>query len=983
MRKTFFLLLLFTRISIQAQHDTSGFKGQWDLLFQGFKDHPAVSTGVLWDKAITDSSEWFFTGKETDPAADFKHWSNIYQSWEEASNSKEIYIRPYDSVVRGLHRYFEKDVSVVPLLFIHVNTIKTNAIEGGLMALDTLSGTFQSPDTFVLFDKRTIIAAAPFVQTVFQPSIKLFFGNEFCFINTGAKIRNIRIRINNGQFANVPLGEIIKIDLNQAENIMTIEYRFDHDEVYYAGSRIIYEALEGQGPNTDKAFNTGDEQWNIYASPLRATETGEPLGAFVPCMPGHSDGKTHTCITSPVIFVEGIDFGWKDRPTGCYGGKCGSLGLRDLKNGNIYNPFETKSKDRYEDWDAIKKAPFLLEELNKRGYDLFYLDFHNGADYMENNAMLLVELIKRINSRKCGSEEIVVIGASMGGQVARYAMSYMEKHGIPHCVRTYLSFDSPHKGANIPLGLQRQLEYYKGKLPLVKDKYKRKIDRAATKQLLLYHCMAGTQASTHILRTEFVNSLAKLGNYPSFSRNIGLINGSLTAGDQGYKAGDKLLSINPYAGRVIFDFVRLSSTVFATYASVEGKRIVMEARFPFRPKGLSEVQESTMQYDHIPGAKRFDLKESRAIYGLFNVVNHKDATCFIPSISALDIHTEDPYYDIIKNIPERRQKPGEYPFHAYYGPQTGNEEHVMLTDGNISWILEEIEKNRIELPEELSATYNYGQYERFLFRGTRIVNGGKLQFNGNCLTGFGSGPYDILPEPGSYFEAFTTDCGPVTLIETGGEMVVGDQQGNKATVHFRAGSRLYIHPGGILKIHNASKLVVEEGAIIIYHPGARIILEGEEAVLQIDGSLQLESDATLSVEKNTAPLSGFIKFRNAGTGNGIARIIVAGHNAKVDLKGAGRYNKILEIEGELTMPVSFRIADGTVCYGPGSRILAQKDVSADNTVFKGPVSVNSDAVHIHSGALAKFTNCLFSQFDRGMWLKETGVSFPSMTMEAC
>ena len=48
----------------------------------------------------------------------------------------------------------------------------------------------------------------------------------------------------------------------------------------------------------------------------------------------------------------------------------------------------------------------------------------------------------------------VVLGQSMGGVIARYALKDMENKGLPHDPRTYISHDAPHLGANVPLGYQ-------------------------------------------------------------------------------------------------------------------------------------------------------------------------------------------------------------------------------------------------------------------------------------------------------------------------------------------------------------------------------------------------------------------------------------------------------------------------------------------------------------------------------------------------
>ena len=65
-----------------------------------------------------------------------------------------------------------------------------------------------------------------------------------------------------------------------------------------------------------------------------------------------------------------------------------------------------------------------------------YID--GGADYIERNGLNLATLIKRINTElgvNGSSNSIAIAGPSMGGLISRYALSYLEKHNIPHNTR--------------------------------------------------------------------------------------------------------------------------------------------------------------------------------------------------------------------------------------------------------------------------------------------------------------------------------------------------------------------------------------------------------------------------------------------------------------------------------------------------------------------------------------------------------------------
>lgn len=92
-------------------------------------------------------------------------------------------------------------------------------------------------------------------------------------------------------------------------------------------------------------------------------------------------------------------------------------------------------------------------------YDLVFIDYNNGTDDIRRNAALFKEVVQYVNAHKQGGtatgQQNVVLGISMGGLVARYGLAQMEKAqpGSTH-TRLLVTHDSPHRGANTPLGLQ-------------------------------------------------------------------------------------------------------------------------------------------------------------------------------------------------------------------------------------------------------------------------------------------------------------------------------------------------------------------------------------------------------------------------------------------------------------------------------------------------------------------------------------------------
>jgi pimeloyl-ACP methyl ester carboxylesterase len=197
--------------------------------------------------------------------------------------------------------------------------------------------------------------------------------------------------------------------------------------------------------------------------------------------------------------------------------------------------------------------------LRAEGFDVVILNFptytrdedavtvDGGADFMERNAMVLVELIEIINAEKAANspEQNVIIGLSMGGIIARYALNYMENQSIDTDTRLYISFDSPHHGANIPIGLQHQLNWlaFNDTNPIaeVQPLVIGLLKSPTARQLLSDHLDAHlsgadlvtfdptlTLPQAHPFRGFFetnINSLTPSG-FPENVRNVSIINGS-------------------------------------------------------------------------------------------------------------------------------------------------------------------------------------------------------------------------------------------------------------------------------------------------------------------------------------------------------------------------------------------------------------------------------------------------------------------------
>jgi hypothetical protein len=212
-------------------------------------------------------------------------------------------------------------------------------------------------------------------------------------------------------------------------------------------------------------------------------------------------------------------------------------------------------------------------------YDLIFLDYDNGTDYIQRNAYLAERLIQWVNDNKQPlngvRQQNVVLGMSMGGLVVRYALRDMEVRraanpSLPaHDTRLYISHEAPHQGANVPLGFQYMVKSVAAiRLPTLQTLGQANpelgsaaalLEEPATKQLLIYQ----TDPNGTAMHNAWLNDYNQLG-YPTQCRNVATSGGSECGRPQRFAPGARLLTIqgsglldddyNDYANAGIFGF---------------------------------------------------------------------------------------------------------------------------------------------------------------------------------------------------------------------------------------------------------------------------------------------------------------------------------------------------------------------------------------------------------------------------------------------
>ncbi len=378
--------------------------------------------------------------------------------------------------------------------------------------------------------------------------------------------------------------------------------------------------------------------------------------AYVYLAPGHAT------ITNPVVVVEGFDL------------------------------------DNTMDWpvlyDLLNKEN-LLEDLRAAGFDAVVLDFTEATEPIQRNAFVVTELLTQVNGLTPSGTSVALIGASMGGLVSRYALLWLEAQAMDHHVRIYLSFDSPHEGANIPLGMQHWLRFFQTESTDAAFLLSR-LETPAARQMLLYHQAStnGTTAAPDPLRAAWTTDLTSLGDWPSQTRMVAVTNGSGAMQDQGFTAGDQLI-LYEY-NSLLVDII---GNVWAVPDGGAGQVIfdgAMNLIWPLPDSYETVTVSGTLPWDSAPGGFRDSMAQmdsTAASYG--DIIALHDNHCFIPTVSALALEGVGPFHDIAGD-PDLMTRTA---FDQVYFPAT-NQEHIAVTAENKLWFMTEIETGLSAVEEE-------------------------------------------------------------------------------------------------------------------------------------------------------------------------------------------------------------------------------------------------------------------------------------------
>lgn len=512
----YWFIFLFIAFGVQSQN-----KKKVD--FSKF-DRTGMKTSLL----VTDVKPFTVLGKKSESY----NMYNLHESYEELAKA-DSQKRFHNADFIASEMKIENASNLLKIGFIHAEfeVPSKEAYQKGQFAISGNKATRTSNEYVFDYYSNTIVA--PLAVRKKGVSTTFLFDSKMFVNTTNDKITTIKANFDDGK--GYVLTELDKgISVNYpSEGVKELQFEINFEN----GTTIIRKAL------LTVSYSNADVARLFRRAPALITATRTPDLAIY----GETDLSAGKCeyeiftspdgiFDKPIYVIDGFD------PT-------------DSRNTTaVYNLLT------YVDGGGVTRN--LGDRIrNEEGFDIVVVNFPNytnalgravdgGADFIERNALSVVTVIETLNAQKIGTEQNIIIGPSMGGLISRYALRFMEQNALNHQTRLWISFDSPHYGANVPIGLQHLFNYFAygyGDADGVKPLINGMLRSPAAKQMLVDHFQAHISAGAGAalgddpvvpssglpltptgypgVRNNFQNRMNTMG-FPQTTRNVSMINGS-------------------------------------------------------------------------------------------------------------------------------------------------------------------------------------------------------------------------------------------------------------------------------------------------------------------------------------------------------------------------------------------------------------------------------------------------------------------------
>ncbi len=271
--------------------------------------------------------------------------------------------------------------------------------------------------------------------------------------STGFKKFAVKVIYSNGSIDECYTGQTVKVVLPPSGNIVNRYELLLPSDLNNPLHRVVPSGYLNVNPEIPAIFLSLFPNASTTQNLLSVQKFNQDMKIYIRYSKTRIGTALANKIVKPFIVVEGYDI----------------TDASQLLKPNNYN-----INSLIGEWNTLTASYDFNKKLDEdAGYDLIFVDYYTMRSITEN-ADYLLQAIDWINSQKVNNaagvrEQNVVMGISMGGLVSRYALAKRSKLTGTNSTETkqLLTMDSPHQGANVPLGLQHFL-YDFGEAKIVK-----------------------------------------------------------------------------------------------------------------------------------------------------------------------------------------------------------------------------------------------------------------------------------------------------------------------------------------------------------------------------------------------------------------------------------------------------------------------------------------------------------------------------------
>jgi hypothetical protein len=522
----------------KAQTALDSTNAELRALFSGLAK-PAPPKLFNWDMCahLMDSS--LFQQNNINDTLNQDTWIQMYSEMYNSAFDTTLFITPDSLFWPAYDKYGPDTINILAMHYDYYR-FKPGALDSNIyFDFDTINNILTDMairpgfpyDNFKVFAASPVNCTRKFSNMVFRVGLDNILSDNFTPLNaTGTTLgygMEINFDDNNGWQT---------IDLT-ADNYFSVNY--DSTGKHVIQTRVLQ---HGQPIALSiSSMTTKKTRAGILDLPVAAINNfGMNALVYNPC------NSTPVNEVKTIIYLEGID-------------------PMDFQNGGFRN-----AQEIYED-QIIEPG---LSDLRNFGYRFIVVSWANSRIKIQQNAQNLIDLINNLKCEQAdmqNNEQFVIMGESMGGLVAKYAMMRMEQDPTAlngcspekeHNTRLLITLDSPHDGAHIPMSIQKMANFIRntggalagGLLGLASGSVANAIigapfgligsklyfksqdlllDGDAAKQMLMNH--VSTQSlfgpwtyNMHNKRKDFLDELQAMGNYPRHTKLVATSNGNMS-----------------------------------------------------------------------------------------------------------------------------------------------------------------------------------------------------------------------------------------------------------------------------------------------------------------------------------------------------------------------------------------------------------------------------------------------------------------------